>query len=108
MPAYEVTLIYPDRSYDEHRRFLGSVAGSPPSGLDGFRRFGSGVALTFVMNTDLGEEHAARVALQHAVGMWPNFLPVTTTVQVVSDGVVTPRTPLTPRASIARTEHRRR
>jgi hypothetical protein len=86
VPTYEVTLTYPDRSYDEHRRFLGSVAGSPPSGLDGFRRYGSGVALTYLIQTDLGEDHAAKVALQHAVGMWPNWLPTTTTVVAVSDG----------------------
>lgn len=81
MPAYEVTLTYPDHSYDEHRRFLGTVAGSPPSGLDGFRRCGSGVALTYIVHTDLGRDHAVRVALQHAVGMWPNYLPASTTVE---------------------------
>lgn len=86
VPAYEVTLLYPDHSYDDHRRFLGSVAGSPPSGLDGFRRYGAGVALTFVVTTDLGPDHATRVALQHAVGLWPNFLPGTTTVVTLADG----------------------
>ena len=79
MAAYEVTLTYPDLDYDEHRRFLGSVAASRPSGLDGFRRHGSGVALTFVVETELGPEFARRLALQRAAGLWPNFLPATST-----------------------------
>jgi hypothetical protein len=83
LPAH--TLVYPDRPYDEHRRFLGSVARSSPAGLDGFRRHGSGVALTYFISTDLGEEHASKVALQHAVRMWPNWLPGTTTVAAVTE-----------------------
>ena len=86
MTAHEVTLLYPALDYDEHRRFLGSVAGSPPAGLDGFRRCGSGIALTYVVISDRGEDHAVRVALQHAAGMWPNYVPARTTVEEASDG----------------------
>lgn len=75
MAAFEVTLVYPDLDYDEHRRFLGSVAGSRPSGLDGFRRHGSGIALTFVIAGNFDAALARKMAYQRAAGLWPNFRP---------------------------------
>lgn len=75
MGTYEVTVVYPDLPYDECRRFLGSLAASPPSGLDGFRRYGDGVALTYVVTTEHGPELARRLAVQRAAGTWPNHEP---------------------------------
>lgn len=74
-------MLYPDRSYEEHRRFLGSVAASPPSGLDGFRRHGSGIALTFFVESDLGPDFARQLAVQRAAGLWPNYRPAETAVR---------------------------
>ena len=78
MAIYEVTLLYPDRSYDEHRRFLAAVAGGRSSGLASFGRHGAGVALTFEIETDLGPATATRIARQRAIGFWPSFRPSVT------------------------------
>jgi hypothetical protein len=82
---YEVTLVYPDLDYDEHRRFLGSVAASRPSGLDGFRRHGPGIALTFVIRGNVDASLARKMALQRATGLWPNFRPGSANLEVLDD-----------------------
>lgn len=85
MPSYEITFVYRTRSYDEHRRFLASVAASPaPNGIDGFRRYGSGVALTFVVH-EHDQEQATAVARQRAGGIWPGCVPALTLVDVFHD-----------------------
>jgi len=83
MAVYEVALFYPGLSYDEYRGFLASVAAGPKPGLQGFRQHGTGVVLTFVVETELGIEFAVRFATQRAAGLWPNFSPGSTTLHVL-------------------------
>ena len=71
MPTFEITMVYPERSFEEHRAYLASVAGSRTSRLDGFRRHGSGVALTFVTEAR-NRDTAMMQAHQRAVSMWPS------------------------------------
>jgi hypothetical protein len=72
MPTFEITMLYPERSFDEHRSFLASVVGAPAGRLDGFRRHGEGLALTYVADAR-DRQVALQQAHQQAAGMWPNF-----------------------------------
>jgi hypothetical protein len=82
MATFEITMLYPERSFVDHRRFLASVVGAPAGRLDGFRRHGDGVALTYVV--DARDRQAALLqAHQQAAGMWPNFRPETVEVSAV-------------------------
>lgn len=83
MAVYEVAMHFPDMPFDEHRRFLASVAAGHGPMLQGFRQHGTGVVLTFVIETDVGIEFAMKAATQRAAGLWPNHRPVSTTVQVI-------------------------
>jgi hypothetical protein len=51
---FEVTMVFVDKRYEDHRRFLASVAADQSSPLQGFRQVGAGVALTFVVTTESG------------------------------------------------------
>jgi len=74
MATYEITLTYPDQTFDRiTRAFLGSVIASSHSTLDGFRSAGTGVALTFVVERAPDKDAACRMASQRAGGIWPNF-----------------------------------
>jgi hypothetical protein len=81
--VYEVSLYFPDLPYEEHRRYLASLAAGPRPGLEGFRQHGVGVVLTFVIETDHGIEFAVKDATQRATGLWPNFRPMSTNVQIL-------------------------
>jgi hypothetical protein len=74
MATFEITMLYPERSFGEHRGFLASVVGSPAGRLDGFRRHGDGLALTYVVEAR-DRQTALQQAHQQAAGMWPNFRP---------------------------------
>lgn len=82
MAVYEVSLYYPEEPYDQHHRFLASVAVGPHPAIQGFRQRGPGVVLTFVVDTDHGIEFATKVAIQRAAGLWPNARAASTTVHV--------------------------
>ncbi len=70
--VYEVTFVYPRHSYEAHRRFLASLAFSTnPNGIDGFRRHGSGVALTFVVHEEDRERATARSHASEPQGSGP-------------------------------------
>jgi hypothetical protein len=73
--VYEVTFTYPTVPYEENGHFPASVIAARSSPLQGFRRRGDGVALTFVVTTDCGIESALAVATQRAAGMSPDFGP---------------------------------
>lgn len=85
--TFEFTFVYPDRDFEESRRFLASVLSSRPSGLHGARRHGNGTALTVVVDTEApaGRELAEQLARQRVAGIWPAFRPAQV---VVEDGVV--------------------
>lgn len=76
-------MLYPDRPYEESRRFLASVAAATCSPLQGFRQVGDGVALTFVITTFAGIDFAVTAAVQRAAGLWAGAVPATTTVRIL-------------------------
>jgi hypothetical protein len=75
MSTYEITLTYPDRSLDQHRRFLQEVGGSRRSGLIAFHQYGQGVVLTIQVETDRGRGMAIDLARERAAAFWPSFQP---------------------------------
>jgi hypothetical protein len=88
--VYEVTMVFPDVSYEANRRFLASVVAATRSPLQGFRQVGEGVALTFVITTGAGIDFAMRVATQRAAGLWPNARSATMTVRIGSPSASPP------------------
>lgn len=83
MAVYEVTMLFPGVPYEDHRRFLASVAAAGSSPLQGFRQAGDGVALTFVVVTGAGIEFALKDATQRAGSLWANIYPAVTTVRIL-------------------------
>ncbi len=71
MPTFEITMVYPQRSFDEHRAALAGLVLRPRGGVDGFRRHGDGVALVFVAEAR-NRDTAMLQAHQRAVAVWPS------------------------------------
>lgn len=74
------------RLSEEQRSFLASVTAGPGSTLQGFRQHGSGIVLTFVVETNAGIEFAVKAATQRATGLWANAHPAVTTVNIAVAG----------------------
>jgi len=79
--TYEITLVYPDRPYDEHWRFLREVGRSHRSGLIAYHRYRQGVVLTIQVETDRGRGMAMDLARQRAAAFWPSYRPAEAEVE---------------------------
>ena len=75
-------MIFGGLVYDDHRRFLASLAAATPTNLSGFRSHRRGVALTYIATTRLGGPEVARAsATQWVAGIWPNVIPAEVVVE---------------------------
>jgi len=70
---FEITLLYPDRSFKESGQFLREVGRSQRSGLIAFHKYRDGVVLTIQVETDRDRGMAMDLARQRAAAFWPSY-----------------------------------